>query len=66
MLLEELNISNAGFESDISNFLSKRDSADKEVISSVSEIIKDVSLRGEEALVEITKIILKQMRYEMN
>ena len=55
MLLEELNISNAGFESDISNFLSKRDSADKEVISSVSEIIKDVSLRGEEALVEITK-----------
>jgi len=55
MFREELNISNQGFDSEFSNFLSKKEFVDKKIISSVSEIIKDVSSRGDEALIELTK-----------
>ena len=55
MFKEELNISNIGFDSDFSNFLSKKETIDKNIISSVSEIIKDVSIRGDEALIDLTE-----------
>lgn len=55
MFKEELNISNAGFESEFSNFLSKKELIDKNIISSVSKIIEEVSFRGDEALIDITK-----------
>ena len=55
MFKEELNISNIGFDSDFSNFLSKKEIIDKNIISSVSEIIKDVSIRGDEALIDLTE-----------
>jgi len=55
MFKEELNISNTGFDSDFSNFLSKKETIDKNIISSVSEIIKDVSIRGDEALIDLTE-----------
>ena len=55
MFREELNISNKGFDSDFSNFVSKKEFVDKKISSSVYEIIKDVSLRGDDALIEITK-----------
>ena len=55
MFKEELNISNIGFDSDFSNFLSKKGIIDKSIISSVSEIIKDVSIRGDEALIDLTE-----------
>ncbi len=55
MFREELNISNTGFDSDFSNFLSKKETVDKSIISSVSEIIKDVSIRGDEALIDLTE-----------
>ena len=55
MFKEELNISNIGFDSDFSNFLSKKEIIDKSIISSVSEIIKDVSIRGDEALIDLTE-----------
>jgi len=55
MFREELNILNQGFDLDFSNFLSKKEFVDKEIISSVSKIIKDVSSRGDDALIELTK-----------
>jgi len=55
MFKEELNISNTGFESEFSNFLSKKELIDKNIISSVSKIIEEVSIRGDEALIDITK-----------
>ena len=55
MFQEELNILNKEFDSNISNFLSKKESVDKAIISSVSEIILDVSSRGDVALREITE-----------
>tara|TARA_B100000959_G_C14983841_1_gene624686 strand:+ start:698 stop:1990 length:1293 start_codon:yes stop_codon:yes gene_type:complete len=55
MFREELNISNTGFDSDFSNFLLKKETIDKNIISSVSEIIKDVSIRGDEALIDLTE-----------
>ena len=38
-----------------SNFLSKKELIDKNIISSVSKIIEEVSIRGDEALIDITK-----------
>ena len=55
MFKEELNILNKEFDSDFSNFLSKKESSDKTIISSVSEIILDVSSRGDDALIDITQ-----------
>ena len=55
MFKEELNISNTGFESEFSNFISKKEIIDKNIISSVSKIIEEVSIRGDEALIELTK-----------
>lgn len=55
MFREELNASNKGFEKDFLNFVSKKEIIDKNIISSVSEIIKDVSIRGDEALIDLTK-----------
>ena len=55
MFSEELNTSITGFESDFSGFLSKKETIDKNIISSVSEIIKDVFVRGDEALIDLTK-----------
>ena len=55
MFREELNISNTGFEAEFLNFLSKKELIDKNIISSVSKIIEEVSIRGDEALIDITK-----------
>jgi len=55
MFRDELNISNSGFESEFSNFLSKKGLIHKNIISTVSKIIKDVSIRGDEALIDLTK-----------
>ena len=55
MFRKELNISNKDFDSDLSDFLYKKESTDKEVVSSVSEILKDVSSRGDDALIKLTK-----------
>ena len=55
MFKEELNKSNIDFESDFSNFISKKEILDKNIISSVSAIIEDVSVRGDEALIDLTK-----------
>ena len=55
MFKEELNISNAGFESEFSNFLSKKEILDENVVLTVSKIIEEVSFRGDEALIDITK-----------
>ena len=55
MFKEELNISNTGFELEFSNFISKKEIIDKNIISSVSKIIEEVSIRGDEALIELTK-----------
>lgn len=55
MFGEELNISKKGFESDFSNYISKKEFIDKKITSSVAEIIEEVSSRGDEALVEFTK-----------
>ena len=56
MFKEELNILNKEFNSDFSNFLSKKESANKTIISSVSEIILDVSSRGDDALIDLSLI----------
>jgi len=55
MFRDELNISNSRFESEFSNFLSKKGLIHENIISSVSKIIKDVSIRGDEALIDLTK-----------
>tara|TARA_B100001250_G_scaffold287262_1_gene249112 strand:- start:1093 stop:2385 length:1293 start_codon:yes stop_codon:yes gene_type:complete len=55
MFKEELNILNKEFDSDFSNFLSKKESADKKIISTVSKIILDISSRGDDALIDITQ-----------
>ena len=55
MFREELNISNTGFESEFSNFLLKKELIDKNIISSVSKIIEEVSIKGDQALKDITK-----------
>ena len=55
MFREELDVSNTGFESEFSNFLSKKELVDRNIISSVSKIIEEVSIRGDEALIDITK-----------
>ena len=55
MFRDELNTSNSGFESEFSNFLSKKGLIHENIISSVSKIIKDVSIRGDEALIDLTK-----------
>ena len=55
MFGKELNISNKGFDADFLNFLSSKGFVDKTIISSVSEIIKEVSSRGDIALIELTK-----------
>jgi histidinol dehydrogenase len=55
MFRDELNISNSGFESEFSNFLSKKGLIHENIISTVSKIIKDVSIRGDEALIDLTK-----------
>jgi len=55
MFREELDISSTDFESGFSDFLSKKELIDKNIISSVSEIIEEVSVRGDQALVDITK-----------
>ena len=51
MFRKELNISNKEFDSDFSKFLFKKETVDKRIISSVSEIIKDISCRGDDALI---------------
>ena len=55
MFREELDISNTGFESEFSNFLSKKELIDQNIISSVSKIIEEVSIKGDQALIDITK-----------
>ena len=55
MFREELDVSNTGFESEFSNFLSKKELVDRNIISSVSKIIEEVSIRGDEALIDISK-----------
>jgi len=55
MFRDELNTSNSGFESEFSNFLSKKGLIHENIISTVSKIIKDVSIRGDEALIDLTK-----------
>ncbi len=55
MFREELNISNKGFDSAFNNFLTKKEFVDQKIISSVTEIIKAVSSRGDEALIDLTK-----------
>ena len=55
MFREELNITSKGFNSDFLDFLSKKESVDKKIISSVSEIIKDISSKGDAALIEHTE-----------
>ena len=55
MFRKELNISKEGFDSDFLNFLKKKELVDKKIISSVSEIINDVSSRGDDALIELTR-----------
>ncbi len=55
MFKEELNISNSRFELDFSNFILKKEILDEKVISSVSAIIKDVYVRGDEALIDLTQ-----------
>ena len=54
MFKSELDISSKEFESDLLNFLTLKQSVDKEVIASVSKILKEVSSRGD-SLIEITK-----------
>ena len=51
----ELDISSKRFESDLSNFLSSKQSIDVEVVASVSKILKEVSSKGDLALIELTK-----------
>ena len=55
MFKEELNISNKGFDSEFSNFLSNKEFVNKKIITSVSAIIEDVLSRGDVALIELTK-----------
>ena len=55
MFRDELNISNKEFESELSDFLSTKEYVDEEIISSVTKIIKDVSIRGDKALIQLTK-----------
>ena len=55
MFKEELNISKREFDSEFSFFLSKKESIDSQIFTSVSKIIKDVSTRGDDALIELTK-----------
>tara|TARA_Y100001970_G_scaffold248719_1_gene318548 strand:- start:718 stop:2010 length:1293 start_codon:yes stop_codon:yes gene_type:complete len=55
MFGEELNISNKEFDSDFTNYISKKEFVDKKITSTVAEIIQEVSSRGDEALVEFTK-----------
>ncbi len=55
MFKQELNISNAEFESEFSNFILKKDKLDKDIISSVYKIIEDVSFRGDQSLIDLTK-----------
>tara|TARA_B100001123_G_C15254927_1_gene1004286 strand:- start:517 stop:1809 length:1293 start_codon:yes stop_codon:yes gene_type:complete len=55
MFRKELNISSKEFDSELLSFLSKKEFVDNKIISSVSEIIKEVSSRGDDALIEITK-----------
>ena len=51
----ELDISSKRFESDLSNFLNLKQSIDVEVVASVSKILKEVSSKGDSALIELTK-----------
>ena len=55
MFSNELNILNKGFDLDFKNILSKKEFVDNKIITSVSEIIQDISSRGDEALIQITK-----------
>ncbi len=55
MFREELNISDKEFDSELSNFLLKKGFVDKKIITSVSKIINDVSSKGDNALIELTK-----------
>ena len=55
MFKSELDISRKGFESDLSNFLTLKQSVDEEVVASVTKILKEVSSRGDSALIELTK-----------
>ena len=45
MFKSELDISRKGFESDLSNFLTLKQSVDEEVVASVTKILKKVSSR---------------------
>lgn len=55
MFKSELDISTNGFDSDLSNFLTLKESIDLEVVSSVTQIVKEVSSRGDSALIELTR-----------
>ena len=55
MFKSELDISSKRFESDLSNFLTLKQSVDEEVVASVTKILKEVSSRGDSALIELTK-----------
>ena len=55
MFKSELDISSKRFESDLSNFLTLKQSVDEEVVASVTKILKEVSSRGDSALIEFTK-----------
>tara|TARA_B100000686_G_C16801618_1_gene986473 strand:- start:2080 stop:3372 length:1293 start_codon:yes stop_codon:yes gene_type:complete len=55
MFNKELNTVNKGFDNEFSNFLYKKQSVDKKISLSVSEILQDISIRGDLALIEITK-----------
>ena len=55
MFKSELDISSKRFESDLSNFLTLKQSVNEEVVASVTKILKEVSSRGDSALIELTK-----------
>ncbi len=55
MFSNELNISNKGFDLDFKNILSKKEFVDNKIITSVSKIIQDISSRGDDAVIQITK-----------
>ena len=55
MFNKELNTVNKDFDNEFSNFLYKKQSVDKKISLSVSEILQDISIRGDLALIEITK-----------
>lgn len=55
MFNKELDTVNKDFDNEFSNFLYKKQSVDKKISLSVSEILQDISIRGDLALIEITK-----------